>query len=81
MIHVRDAEPVEIEVTRTHHGPIVVGDPSSGKAIAFKYTATDGPNRGLEALRLQLVSSSVDEMDAAMRGWVDPCNNYVFGGR
>ena len=79
VIQVRDAEAVEVEVTTTHHGPIVVGEPSSGRAIAFKYTATDGPNRGLEALLLQLRSSSVDEMDAAMRGWVDPCNNYVFG--
>ena len=78
-IHVRGSEAVEIEVTTTHHGPIVVGEPSSGRAIAFKYTATDGPNRGLEALLLQLRSSSVDEMDEAMRGWVDPCNNYVFG--
>ena len=78
-IHVRGADSVEIEVTTTHHGPVVVGEPSSGRAIAFKYTATDGPNRGLEALLLQLRSRSVDEMDEAMRGWVDPCNNYVFG--
>ena len=82
VIHVRGSEAVEIEVTTTHHGPIVVGEPSSGRAIAFKYTATDGtdgPNRGLESLLLQLRSNSVDEMDEAMRGWVDPCNNYVFG--
>ena len=79
VIQVRGAEAVEVEVTTTHHGPIVVGEPSSGRAIAFKYTATDEPNMGLEALLMQLCSSSVDEMDAAMRGWVDPCNNYVFG--
>lgn len=78
-IQVRGSEPVEIEVTTTHHGPIVVGEPSSGKAIAFKYTATHGANTAHEALLLQLRSSSVDEMDEAMRGWVDPCNNYVFG--
>ncbi|MDE2717928.1 MAG: penicillin acylase family protein, partial [Chloroflexota bacterium] len=79
VIRVRDSEPVEIEVTTTHHGPIVVGEPSSGRAIAFKYTATHGANTAHEALLLQLRSSSVDEMDEAMRGWVDPCNNYVFG--
>ncbi len=79
-IQVRGEEAaVEIEVTTTAHGPIVVGEPSSGKAIAFRYTATDGPNRGLESLLLQLRSGSVDEMDEAMREWVDPCNNYVFG--
>lgn len=78
-ILVRGAAPVEFHVTVTHHGPVVVGEPSSGRAIAFKYTATDGPNTGLEALPRQLRSRSVDEMDAAMRGWVDPCNNYVFG--
>ena len=79
VIQVRGADAVEIEVTATHHGPIVVGEPSSGRAIAFKYTATDGSNMGLESLLLQLRSRSVDEMDEAMRGWVDPCNNYVFG--
>ena len=79
VIRVRGAEPVEIEVTTTHHGPIVVGEPNSGRAIAFKYTATHGANTAHEALLLQLRSRSVDEMDEAMRGWVDPCNNYVFG--
>lgn len=78
-IEVKDGQPVEVNVTTTHHGPIVVGDPASGNAIAFKYTATDGPNKGLEPLLRQLHSQSADEMDAAMRGWVDPCNNYVFG--
>ena len=33
-------------MTTTHHGPIVVGEPSNGRAIAFKYTATDGPEQG-----------------------------------
>ena len=79
VIHVRGSEDVEIEVTTTHHGPIVVGEPSSGRAIAFKYTATHSANAAHEALLLQLQSSSVDDMDDAMRGWVDPCNNYVFG--
>jgi penicillin amidase len=79
VIQVKDANPVEIDVTTTHHGPIVVGDPTTGRAISFKYTATDGPSKGLEPLLRQLHSQSVDEMDAAMRGWVDPCNNYVFG--
>ncbi len=77
-IQVKDGDPLDIEVATTQHGPIVVGDPASGSAIAFKYTATDGPNKGLEPLLRQLHSQSADEMDSAMRGWVDPCNNYVF---
>lgn len=77
-IQVRGSRPVSIDVTSTHHGPIVVGDPAKGKAISFKYTATHGPNTGLDALLQQLRSQSVDEMDDAMSGWVDPCNNYVF---
>ena len=77
-IQVRGSRPVSIDVTSTHHGPIVVGDPAKGKAISFKYTATHGPNTGLDALLQQLRSQTVDEMDDAMSGWVDPCNNYVF---
>ena len=77
-IEVRDGDPVEIDLTVTHHGPIVAGDPSSGHALAFKYTSTAGPNHGVESIRSMLDAGSTDEMDEAMRQWVDPCNNFMF---
>ena len=77
-IHVRGAEPVEIDVTVTRHGPIVLGDPRRGEALSFRYTATDGPNRTLDSLLPMLRARSADELEAAQRPWVDPVNNLVF---
>ncbi|HEV8640271.1 MAG TPA: penicillin acylase family protein [Methylomirabilota bacterium] len=77
-IRVRGAAPVEIEVTATHHGPIVLGEPASGHAFAFRYTATAEPNRTFEALLPMLRAASADELVGSMRPWVDPVNNFVF---
>jgi penicillin amidase len=77
-VHVRGSEPVEIDVTETHHGPVLLGDPTSGYAITVRYTATAEPNRTFEALLPMLRASSAAELEAAMRPWVDPVNNFVF---
>lgn len=78
-IAVRDAEPVEINVTVTHHGPVVIGDPASGHAIAMRYTATSEPNTGFSCFLPMLRASTVSELDATQRDWVDPCNNLIMG--
>ena len=39
-IRVRGAESVEIDMTVTHHGPVVLGDPGKGYALAVRYSAT-----------------------------------------
>jgi penicillin G amidase len=77
-IGVRDGAPVEMDVTITHHGPIALGDPRRGHGIAFRYSATSQPNRTFEALLPMLRATSADELEAAMRPWVDPVNNLVF---
>jgi penicillin amidase len=77
-IHVRGGAPVELDVTVTHHGPILLGDPGTGPAVALRYTATAEPNRTFDALLPMLRAGSADELEAAMRTWVDPVNNFVF---
>jgi penicillin amidase len=77
-LRVRGSAPVEIEVTVTHHGPIVLGDPRRGHAVAFRYTATAEPNRTFDAFVPMLRAQSADALEAAMRPWVDPGNNLVF---
>ena len=77
-ILVRGADPVEINVTVTHHGPVIAGDPSQGNAISFSYSATAGPNNAADALLGMLSSKSTDELQKAVRPWVDPCNNFLF---
>jgi len=77
-IKVREAEPVEVDVTITHHGPVALGDPRTGSAVAFRYIATAERNRTLEALLPMLRATSADDLESAMRPWVDPVNNFVF---
>ena len=78
VVEVRGGQPIEIDVTVTHHGPVIVGDPVSGSAVAFKYTATDGPSAGLQPLLPMMGAKSADEIEESMREWVDPSNNFLF---
>lgn len=80
-IAVRGGEPVAIDVTVTRHGPIVVGDPASGHALALRYSATDRPNLGFTTFLPMLTARTVDELDATMREWVDPANNFIMADR
>jgi len=77
-IGVRGAAPVTIDLAATHHGPIVLGDPKTGYALALRYTATCEANPTFRALLPMLRARSADELEAAMRPWVDPGNNFVF---
>src|SRR5690606_3421025 len=62
-----------------HHGPIVLGDPADGSAIAMRYSATCEPNPGFQCLLPAMLAKNVEELDEAMRDWVDPCNNLIMG--
>jgi penicillin amidase len=77
-ICVREGDPFDIQVTVTHHGPVALGDPLHGYALAFRYTATAEPNVGFNALLPMLRATSADQIEEAMRPWVDPCNNFLF---
>jgi penicillin G amidase len=78
VIQVRDEQPVEIDVSVTHHGPVIVGGPAQGYAIALRYTALAEPNPSFNALLPMLRATSADEFEEALRPWVDPCNNILF---
>jgi len=80
-IRVKNGAPVEVEVTETHHGPVALGDPRRGHALAFRYTATAEPNRTADAILAMLRARTADELETAMRPWVDPANNLVFADR
>ncbi len=78
-IFVRDGEPESVEIVETRNGPVVLGDPLTGTAISFRYSALVEPNAGFHCLLPMLRATSVDELDESMRDWVDPCNNLVMG--
>lgn len=80
-IDVRGAEPVDVEVVHTHHGPVVVGDPKSGVALTLRSTGLRMAGAGLAATVPMLVARSVDDLDAALVHWVEPANNFVLADR
>ena len=77
-IQVRGGAPVDIETVATHHGPVVIGEPRHGHAIACAYTAIAGPNATFDTFVPMLRARSADELEEAMRPWVEPVNNFVF---
>ena len=77
-INVRGGQPEQLDVTVTRHGPVILGDPSAGHGLAFKYTATAEPINAADTLLEMLKAQSIEEMDESMRDWVDPCNNLLF---
>ncbi|MFN2614366.1 MAG: penicillin acylase family protein [Actinomycetota bacterium] len=76
-IAVRDGEDVEIEVAITRNGPVLFGDPREGTAISMRWTATDRPDTSLRCVIPMLRARDTAELEEAVRGWVDPCNNFV----
>ena len=76
-IMVAGSQPEQVQTVATRHGPIVAGDPTGGLAVAFKYTATAEPIKAFDSIRQMLTADSVDEIDEAMRAWVDPANNFL----
>jgi len=77
-IAVRGGRSVDVAITVTHHGPVVLGDPAHGHAVTLRYTATAEVNRTFDALVPMLRATSAGALEAAMRPWVDPGNNFVF---
>lgn len=76
-IMVRGGDPVEIEVTMTHHGPVVAGDPASGSAVTVSDPGLLEATPWLDAARDAMRSKSVNELHEALRNWTDRVNNYA----
>ena len=47
-------------------------------ALALKYTATESASEWPAILWKMLRARNADELVESQRGWVDPCNNFVF---
>ena len=70
-------EAVRVVVTR--HGPLISGSPEEGVGLAFRYTATEAAGSDWPAILWQMLrAESAQELVESQRGWVDPCNNFLF---
>ncbi len=67
-----------IRVVVTNHGPVISGSSAGGSGMALKYTATDSASQWTAILWRMLRARSADELVESQRGWVDPCNNFLF---
>lgn len=76
-IQIRDADPVDLEVVITHHGPVIAGDPRTGQAVAISdpglIAGTPWPDAARDAMRAR----SVDDLHQAFANWTDRVNNYA----
>ncbi len=80
-IEVRDAAPCAVDVVVTPHGPVIIGDPASGIAVALRSTGLLEPGGSLRTLLPMLRARSADEGDAALAQWVEPANNFLIADR
>lgn len=74
---VRGSEAVDLEVTITHHGPVIAGDPAAGWGVAISdpglLSGTNWADAVLGAMRAQ----TVHDLHAVFADWTDRINNYA----
>jgi penicillin amidase len=66
-----------MEVTITHHGPVIAGDPASGTGVAISDPGLIEASPWLDAVRDAMRARSVDELHQAFAQWNDRVNNYA----
>ncbi len=71
----------DIILRKTIHGLVLQVDPKNGFALAFKYTALEKHNRTFDCLLPMMKAKTCDDLEEAVRLWVDPGNNMVFADR
>jgi penicillin amidase len=74
-ITVRDGRPEEVEVAITGRGPVFTD------GVSYRGTSTILGDLGFGALLPLLRSRTVDDVDRALDGWVEPVNNAVIADR
>ena len=76
-IEVRGGDSVEHQVTVTHHGPVIAGDPAAGVGVAISDPGLINGSRWVDAALDVMKSRSVAELHEAFRDWTDRVNNYA----
>lgn len=76
-VRIRGEASLDLQITTTHHGPVVAGDPAAGWGIALRdpglCDGTDWLDAALGAMR----ATSVAELHQAFGAWTDRVNNYA----
>jgi penicillin G amidase len=79
-IEVKGSEPVQLDVLRTRHGPLmngVIGSLKDAEPMALRWTSLEG-NRVAQAIVLLNLASGWDDFRHALSFWDAPSQNFVY---
>jgi penicillin amidase len=80
-IAVRGGEPVTVEVVETPRGPVIDFDRATGEALSLRTPSWVERDLGFDCLLPLLRARCVDDVVAALRGWVEPVNSVLTADR
>ena len=75
-VQVRGGSPVDVEIVVTRNGPVVHGGPGE-RAYALRTPSFALRDLGFSALVPLLHARTVDDVEAAFAGWVEPVNDVL----
>lgn len=78
-IHVRGADPIPVRCITTRHGPLIVGEPEDGHAIALRSVQLEPTDHALDCLIPMMEARTTPEFYEATRGWGVIDHNLVAG--
>ena len=76
-LEVKGGEAVDLEVTITHHGPVVAGDPAQGIGVSISDPGLIEGTPWVDAARDAMAARSVEDLHGAFSKWNDRVNNYA----
>jgi penicillin amidase len=84
-VRVRGGDEVQVEVLETPRGPVVARGTGTGPAgeeecLSVRTPSRVEPDLGTASARALLSARTVDDVEAALRGWVEPVNSVVVAG-
>lgn len=76
-VTVRGADPQTVRCVTTRHGPIIVGDPDDGHALALRSVQLQPEDHSLECLWPMMTAGTIHDFYEATRGWGVVDHNLV----
>ncbi len=80
-IQIRGEAPQPINIVRTRHGPVILGNPENGGGVAFSHPGTNSGTPWANTLLGLLRARNADEVEESLRDWTEPVNNFVYADR
>ena len=78
-IAVRGDDPVDVEIIETENGSVVFGGPAELWAVSLRTPMLSDATSTFDAVLDLLFASSIDDVEQALSGWVEPPNRMVVG--